>query len=91
MSKTIDLEVTLLDTIRSLPLDDQQEVLQFAQSLRSKTLPPLTLTLQEIAKLPIADRNRILEPYMEATAEDFCTDPELTEFSILDSEDWEDA
>jgi len=47
------------------------------------------LSLKEIAKLPVAERHKMLEPFMAATAEDFLTDPELTEFSVLDGEDWE--
>jgi len=39
--------------------------------------------------LPIAERHKILAPYMAVTAQDFLTDPELTEFSVLDGEDWE--
>jgi hypothetical protein len=48
----------------------------------------LKLSLREIARLPIAERHKILAPYMAATAEDFLTDPELTEFSVLDGEDY---
>jgi hypothetical protein len=48
----------------------------------------LKLSLTEIARLPIAERHKILAPYMAATAEDFLTDPELTEFSVLDGEDY---
>ena len=49
----------------------------------------ITLSLQEIAKLPVTERHQILAPFIAATAEDFLTDPELTEFSVLDGEDWE--
>ena len=55
----------------------------------STTAPTLKLSLREIASLPIAERHKILAPYMAATAEDFLTNPELTEFSVLDGEDWE--
>jgi hypothetical protein len=47
------------------------------------------LSLKEIASLSLAERHKILEPLSAATAEDFLNDPELTEFSILDGEDWE--
>ncbi|OYD93602.1 hypothetical protein CDG76_16470 [Nostoc sp. 'Peltigera membranacea cyanobiont' 210A] len=47
------------------------------------------LSLQEIASLSLAERHKILEPFMAATGEDFLNDPELTEFSVLDGEDWE--
>jgi hypothetical protein len=55
----------------------------------STTAPSLKLSLREIASLPIAERHKILASYMAATAEDFLTYPELTEFSALDGEDWE--
>ncbi|MEH1836830.1 MAG: hypothetical protein V7L29_33520 [Nostoc sp.] len=47
------------------------------------------LSLQEIASLSLAERHKILEPFIAATAEDFLNDPELTEFSVSDGEDWE--
>ncbi|MBN3950963.1 MAG: hypothetical protein HWQ38_32640 [Nostoc sp. NMS7] len=47
------------------------------------------LSLQEVASLSLAERYKILEPFIAATAEDFLNDPELTEFSVLDGEDWE--
>jgi hypothetical protein len=47
------------------------------------------LSLQEIARLPVAERHQILAPFIAATAEDFLNEPELTEFSVLDGEDWE--
>ena len=52
------------------------------------TEPTLNLLLTEITRLPIAERHKILAPYMAATAEDFLTDPELTEFSVLDGADF---
>jgi hypothetical protein len=57
----------------------------FASTVEEKKL----LSLQEIAKLPVTERHKILSPYIAATAEDFLTDSELTEFSVLDGEDWE--
>lgn len=93
MAETVNLEQTLLETVRSLPPSQQEAVLNFARSLSShaqQTPPPLTLSLQQIAKLPVRDRNQLLAPYVAAMAEDFQTDPELTEFSVLDTEDWED-
>ena len=42
------------------------------------------LSLQEIARLPVAERHRLLASSIAATAEDFANDPELTEFSVLD-------
>jgi hypothetical protein len=38
---------------------------------------------------PIRERHQYLQSAVTTTAEDFATDPELTEFSILDTEDWE--
>jgi hypothetical protein len=101
MSDTINIEQAILENLRSLSHDKQKEVLDFVQFLVQKTAnqkqlvneavsaPPKRLSLQEIARLPIAERHKILEPFMAATAEDFLTDPELTEFSVLDGEDWE--
>jgi hypothetical protein len=37
----------------------------------------------------LAERHKILKPFIAAIAEDFLNDPELTEFSVLDGEDWE--
>lgn len=47
------------------------------------------LSLRETARLPLEERYKILEPFIAAIAEDFLNDPELTEFSVLDGEDWE--
>jgi len=108
MSETINFEQALLENLRQLPTEKQQEVIDFAQflvqkalhkkqlssesseyNISSTTAPTLKLSLREIARLPIAERHKILAPYMAATAENFLTYPELTEFSVLDGEDWE--
>jgi len=108
MSETINFEQAVLDNLRQLPREKQQEVLDFAQFLVQKaeqkkqlpsessesnsssiSPPDLKLSLREIASLPIAERHKILAPFIPATAEDFLTYPELTEFSVLDGEDWE--
>lgn len=47
------------------------------------------LSLAEIAKLPLEERHKLIAPHVAAMAEDFLNDPELTEFSVLDGEDWE--
>ncbi|MEH2452526.1 hypothetical protein [Nostoc sp.] len=47
------------------------------------------LSLQKIASLSLTERHKILKPFIAATAEDFLNNPELTEFSVLDGEDWE--
>ncbi|MEG4998791.1 DUF2281 domain-containing protein [Microcoleus sp. B4-D4] len=107
MSETINFEQALLDNLRQLPTEKQQELLDFAQFLVQKALhknqlpsessesnsssttaPTLKLSLREIARLPIAERHKILAPYIAATAEDFLTYPELTEFSALDGEEY---
>ena len=108
MSETINFEQAVLEYLRQLPTEKQQEVLEFAQFLVQKaehkkqlasessesnrsstTAPTLKLSLREIASLPIVERHKILAPFIPATAEDFLTYPELTEFSALDGEDWE--
>jgi Protein of unknown function (DUF2281) len=102
MSETINVEQNILDNLRILPSDKKQEVLDFIEFLvqkivkdkqlasdesESDSLKPLSL--KELVKLPIAERHQILAPYMAVTSEDFLNDPELTEFSVLDGEDWE--
>jgi len=47
------------------------------------------LSMRQIAKLPLTERHKYLKPYILKTAEDFHNDPELTEFSVLDTEDWD--
>ncbi|MEH2163031.1 MAG: hypothetical protein V7K38_18890 [Nostoc sp.] len=47
------------------------------------------LPLQEITNLSLAERHKILEPFIADPAADFLNDPEVTEFSVLDGEDWE--
>ncbi len=90
MAVTTNLEQTLLETLRFLPQAQQAEVLKFARSLRTSfTDQPLNISLQQIAKLPIAERHQLLAAYIPEMVQDFLTDPELTEFSILDTEDWE--
>jgi hypothetical protein len=37
--------------------------------------------------MPLAQRNQYIAPFMQKTADNFLNDPELTEFSILDTED----
>ncbi len=47
------------------------------------------LSLQQLANLPIAERHQYLRATIAATTDDFLTDPELTEFNVLDGENWE--
>ena len=107
MSETINFEQAVLENLRQLPREKQQEVLDFAQFLVQKaeqkkqlssessesnssstTAPSLNLSLREIASLPIAERHKILAAFIPATAEDFLTYPELSEFSVLDGEEY---
>ncbi|MBC6430077.1 DUF2281 domain-containing protein [Nostoc sp. HG1] len=106
MSETLNIEQAVLDNLRILSNDKQQEVLDFVEFLVQKTenrkqldsedssissnpQEQKRLSLQEIVRLPVAERHKILAPFIAATAEDFLNDPELTEFAILDGEDWE--
>jgi len=93
MQSTASLEQALLDHLRQLPPEKQQEVLDFAEFLRQKIFSPPTLStkpsLQELASMPLSQRHRVLAPFIADTAEDFKTDPALSEFSALDGEDWE--
>ncbi|MCY7406865.1 MAG: hypothetical protein LH631_05645 [Alkalinema sp. CAN_BIN05] len=63
----LDLEQTLLQTVRSRPNDKQKTVLLFARSLQSSPPPG---------------------PYIPLMAQDFRTDPVLTEFELLDQAPW---
>ncbi|MFQ4143219.1 DUF2281 domain-containing protein [Chlorogloeopsis sp. ULAP02] len=104
----MNIEQAVLDNLRVLPNDKQQEVLDFIEFLVQKIRKPKQvsnessdssissitqqkkkLSLQEIARLPVEERHKVLVPYIDATAQDFLNDPELTEFTVLDGEDWE--
>ncbi|BAZ16862.1 hypothetical protein NIES4071_87400 [Calothrix sp. NIES-4071] len=97
MNEIINIEQAVLMNLRNLPNEKQQEVLDFVQFLVNKTKhveQPINQTkakmsLQDIAKLPLEERHKLIAPYVAAMAEDFLNDPELTEFSVLDGEDWE--
>ncbi|GAB4295091.1 MAG: hypothetical protein Fur0025_32030 [Oscillatoriaceae cyanobacterium] len=94
-----NLETAVLENFRLLPIEQQREVFQFTELLKQKFIqnppepipnhPARKLSMQEIAKLPIAQRHQILASSIAATAADFLNDPELTEFSVLDGEAWE--
>jgi hypothetical protein len=89
---TIEYEQTILNNLRQLSPAQQQEVLNFTEFLRQKFVSsPVksSLSLQQLSKLPIKERHQYLKSFISETANDFSTDPELTEFSILDTEDWE--
>lgn len=90
MAEIANFEQTLLETLRSLSQAQQEAVLSFARSLRATSIEqPLNMSLQQIAKLSVAERFKLLAAYIPDTAQDFLSDPELTEFSSLDAEDWE--
>lgn len=91
MTEATQIQQAVLNKLQQLPLEKQQEVLTFVDSLRPKSNSPSSdlPSLQQIAALPLAERHRLLQPHISAIAEDFRTDPALTEFSILDDEDWE--
>jgi hypothetical protein len=91
MQTTIEYEQIILSKLRQLSPTQQQEVLKFTEFLRQQsTLETASaLSLKQLAQLPILERHQYLKASIAATANDFLTDPELTEFSILDSEDWE--
>ncbi|WP_008313237.1 DUF2281 domain-containing protein [Leptolyngbya sp. PCC 6406] len=89
MQSAISLEQAVLDNLRQLPPEKQQQVLDFAEFLRQKNAAlPTMPSLQHLASLPLSKRHQLLEPFITDTATDFKTDPELTEFSVLDTEDW---
>ncbi|WP_373541991.1 hypothetical protein [Chamaesiphon sp.] len=92
MQTKIDYEQIILRNLRQLSPTQQQEVLNFTEFLRQKfalTTTASVLSLQQLAKLSIAERHQYLKAFIPATVDDFLTDPELTEFSMLDNEDWE--
>ncbi len=92
MQTTIDYEQIVLNNLRQLSPTQQQEVVNFTEFLRQKFTRASTasmLSLRQLADLPIKERHQYLKANIIATANDFLTDPELTEFSVLDSEDWE--
>jgi hypothetical protein len=89
MQSTTNIEQSILQNLRSLPMAKQQEVLKFTERLRETLPKAVKLSLRELAAMPLAQRNQYIAPFILKTADDFLNDPELTEFSILDTEDWE--
>lgn len=93
MQNTANIEQIILENLRQLPPEKQQEVLDFTELLRQKIAPKITISkpsLREIAVMPLAERHQYLAQFIPQTADDFLTNPELTEFSVLvDTEDWE--
>ena len=66
---------------------------EFTNALSRYKVSPVELqtklSLRQIAALPIEERHELLAQSIAATAEDFLKDPALTEFSVLDGEDWD--
>lgn len=92
MQNTAKIEQTILNNLRQLPPEKQQEVLDFTEYLRQKFTTKTTTSspsLKEIAAMPLTQRHQHLAQFIPQTATDFLTDPELTEFSVLDTEDWD--
>ena len=92
MQTSIDYEQIVLNNLRQLSPTQQQEVVNFTEFLRQKFTQATTgsvLCLQQLANLPVKERHQHLKATIASTANDFLTDPELTEFSVLDGEDWE--
>ena len=90
--ETINIEQAVLEKLRSLPPERKQEVLEFVESLQRQTIANPAepkLSLQYIATLPLEERHQLIAPFIAATVEDFQTDTELTEFAVLDDEDWD--
>ena len=93
MQTKIDYEQIILNNLRQLSPSQQQEVANFTEFLRQKfaeVTRESSLSLQQLAQRPIQERHQYLKASIAATADDFATDPELTEFSVLDAEDWDE-
>ena len=91
MGSAVSIEQEIVDGIRALPISKQQEVLDFVDFLRHRTSlseTEIRPSMQEIARLPVHERHRILQKYIPAMVEDFDNDPALTEFSELDMNEW---
>jgi hypothetical protein len=60
---------------------------QTSPNFSARTTTDSIPSLQQLANLPVKERHQHLKAAIAATANDFSTDPELTEFSVLDGED----
>jgi hypothetical protein len=91
MSNSNSLEQQIIRSLRLLPVQKQKAVLEFPLSLHANTqaAPLVTQSLSDISKIPLTEQKKVIEPYLSAMAEDFTNDPVMTEFSVLDSEDWD--
>jgi len=106
MKPTINIEQKLLQNLRLLPPDKQQEVLDFVQFLvqRSQQVnllqnPPFDASISSTEPtLPkrsfrdfltrILEAHKILEQSLELTTQQDLTAAQLTEFFVLDGEDY---
>jgi Protein of unknown function (DUF2281) len=89
MPNTINIEQDILQNLRQLTPEKQQEVLNFTEFLRQKTASINSvskLSLKEIAAMSVSQRQQVLTQYIPDLTQDFLTNPELTEFSVLDLE-----
>ncbi|MEM9217350.1 MAG: hypothetical protein AAGD25_23810 [Cyanobacteria bacterium P01_F01_bin.150] len=87
------IEEAVVSQLRLLTPDKQQQVLDFVQFLhhqKSVQAPP-PLSLRQLVTLPIDERHQQLQTFIPDMVEDFANDPELTEFSVLDTADWDMA
>ncbi|MBA3922192.1 MAG: DUF2281 domain-containing protein [Nostocaceae cyanobacterium] len=92
MQNIANIEQIILKNLRQLPPEKQQEVLDFTEFLRQKLAPQVSSSkpsLRQIAAMSLAERHQHLAQFIPQTADDFLTNEELTEFSVLDTEDWE--
>jgi hypothetical protein len=87
MQNTANIEQIILNNLRQLPPEKQQEVLEFTEVLQQKltTTKTSSPSLKEIAAMPLTQRHQHLAQFIPQTATDFLTDPKLTEFSVLDT------
>lgn len=51
--------------------------------------PEIKLSLKQLAAMTVKERHKLLAQSISSTAEDFLNETELTEFSVLDTEDWD--
>jgi len=80
MQSTTNIEQSIIQNLRSLPIAKQQEVLKFTERLQETLPKAVKPSLRELAAMPLAQRNHYIAPFMQKTADDFLSDPELTEF-----------
>lgn len=65
MQNTANIEQIILDNLRQLPLEKQQEVLDFTEFLRQKLASKITTSqpsLRQIASMSLAERHQLPHP-----------------------------